>query len=383
MYDLIHIPVTPPPSVKKTKPLVITMIIAVSAAFLMLGSGYAGARIAQSQFFSFSDDASTVTEYSSDIAANSIELLSSNLYDSGLSLPDLFEITNPAVVAISTQITGHNIFGQPISHPSAGSGFLVSHDGYIVTNDHVIENATSITVLMYNGIELPATVVGRAPASDLAVIKVEGVYLPFLSFGDSDSVRVGEQVAAIGNPLGQLANSMTVGYISAISRDINIDGVSINKLQTDAAVNRGNSGGPLINLHGEVIGIVSAKSTGVDVEGLGFAIPSSYAKTIVNQLIESGFVSGRAILGVQVSIYEDSHEVLIASVNRGGAADRAGVLPGDIIVAANGTIISSFAELREVLDSASPREEMELLIRRGNVEINVIVTLDEDRPMGV
>ncbi|MDR2168303.1 MAG: trypsin-like peptidase domain-containing protein [Clostridiales bacterium] len=295
-----------------------------------------------------------------------------------LSLPDLFEGANPAVVAISTEISGRNVFGQTITRPAGGSGFFVSPNGYIVTNSHVIEGANSITVLLHDGSAHPATVVGHEPASDLAVIKIEGTNWPYLSLGDSDIMRVGEQVAAIGNPLGQLANSMTIGYISGFNRYITLDNITINMLQTDAAVNRGNSGGPLLNLRGEVIGIVTAKSVGTDVEGLGFAIPSNYAKTIVDQLINYGFVRGRAVLGITVQ--EIPAGVQIVSTAAGSAAQRAGLAIGDILLSANGAQITNFGDLRAILDEAAPGDALELRLRRGQAELTLTAILDEYRP---
>ena len=205
-----------------------------------------------------------------------------------LSLPELFIGANPAVVAINTETTGRNFFGQIVTLPAAGSGFIVSADGYIVTNDHVIGNASRISVMLYNGTVFPASVVGRYRAGDLAVLKIDAENLPFLTFGDSDKVMVGEQVAAIGNPLGVLANSMTVGHISGLAREITIGRITLNMIQTDASVNRGNSGGPLMNLYGQVIGVITARADGAAVEGLGFAIPSNTAAEIVTRLIEEG-----------------------------------------------------------------------------------------------
>ena len=202
-----------------------------------------------------------------------------------LTLPELFIGANPAVVAINTETTGRNFFGQVVTLPAAGSGFIISADGYIVTNDHVIENASRISVMLYDGTVFPASVVGRYRAGDLAVLKIDAENLPFLTFGDSDGLMVGEQVAAIGNPLGELANSMTVGHISGLDREITIGRITLNMIQTDASVNRGNSGGPLLNLRGQVIGVVTARADGQAVEGLGFAIPSNIAAEIVARLI--------------------------------------------------------------------------------------------------
>jgi len=201
------------------------------------------------------------------------------------TLPEIFLGANPAVVTISTESVVRNIWGQGFTVTSAGSGFIISADGYIVTNHHVIENTTRITVKLYDGTVYQTRVIGHNRANDIAVLKIEATDLPFLTFGDSDALMVGEQVAAIGNPLGELSNSMTVGYISGLNREINIDGIKLTMIQTDTAVNRGNSGGPLLNTKGQVVGIITAKSGGHNVEGLSFAIPSNTADEIVRRLI--------------------------------------------------------------------------------------------------
>ncbi|MCL2169825.1 MAG: trypsin-like peptidase domain-containing protein [Defluviitaleaceae bacterium] len=350
----------------------LTMICAV---VLMLGSGYAGAMIANQGM---------PEPYGAAVHAAPSHIMPVTHAPSAahsLTLPDLFDYANPAVVAISTEVTGRNAFGQLVRQPAAGSGFLVSPNGYIVTNSHVIENVSSITVLLYDGSRHPAALVGHDPVSDLAVIKIDGESLAYLPLGNSDLTRVGDQVAAIGNPLGELANSMTVGHISALSRDITIDGITRDMLQTDAAVNSGNSGGPLLNLQGEVIGIVTAKSVGANVEGLGFAIASNHAIEIVQNLMNYGFVRGRALLGVQ--IHEAQDRVQVASVSRNSAADRAGLLAGDIILYANGHTIRSFDVLRGLLDELFAGDAIELRVRRGNQELSLTAVLDEYRPVGL
>jgi serine protease Do len=309
--------------------------------------------------------------------------LLSNVNPSGaeLQLTELFKGATEAVVAISTETTGRNVFGRTVTLPAAGSGFIISGDGYIVTNNHVIENAGSISVLLDNGNEYPATLVGRDSDSDLAVLKIEANNLSYLSWGDSGALEVGEQVAAIGNPLGEFANSMTVGYISALDREINIDGIPRNMLQTDTAVNEGNSGGPLLSLKGRVIGIVSAKSSGMNVEGLGFAIPSNLAKGIVEQLIQNGYVR-RAVMGVQVGTVDDSgvQSVYVESVNSGSAAENAGVKAGDIILSTNGTAVSTVQELKRLISAMSPGDTLNLKVKRDGSEITLTVILDESKP---
>lgn len=366
------------------KQILKAVVITKLAIMLMCVSGYVGARVALMNIdaplanYESHDEVHIPLKVSTNIG---IELMNNISSANEFSLPELFDRANPSVVAISTEIVGRNVFGMQVTRPSSGSGFLISGDGYIVTNDHVIENANSITILMHDGREFPATVVGRDPNSDLAVIKIDGTGFPFLIFGNSEHLRVGHQVAAIGNPLGQLANSMTVGYVSALNRDVNIDGISRNKIQTDTAVNRGNSGGPLLNLYGEVIGVVSAKSSGMDVEGLGFAIPSNHAESVVANLIQYGFVRGRAVLGV--TVHHGSGIVQIVTVAGGSSAERAGLLPGDIILSVNGERISTFTDFRKMLDSLSPNDTANIIIRRNNNEFSLTAVLDEYRPMGL
>jgi len=332
---------------------------------------------------SYSDSGSDSYSGSNDDHAKSANPLGGiNPNGETLTLTELFAGANPAVVAISTEMTGRNAFGRVVTQPAAGSGFIISSDGYIVTNNHVIENATSISVLLHDGTNHPATLVGRDPETDLAVLKIEADNLSYLTWGNSDALQVGEQVAAIGNPLGEFANSMTVGYISALDREINIDGVPRNMLQTDAAVNSGNSGGPLLNLKGQVIGIVTAKSSGMDVEGLGFALPSSKVTGIVEQLIRDGYVTGRAVLGVMVGTNQDDDRanVYVVSVNDGSAADKAGILAEDIILSANGKAVSTVEELKEIIGELSPGDKLVLKIQRGDEELSLTAVLDEYKP---
>ncbi|MCL2167104.1 MAG: trypsin-like peptidase domain-containing protein [Clostridiales bacterium] len=366
-----------------------TVAAILCCLFLMLGSGLAGAKISENYYNALPGNAESA--YSSNSEADVMGTVDSgsiqrtggvNPGGQSLSLTELFAGANPAVVAISTETTGRNVFGRTVTLPAAGSGFIISEDGYIVTNNHVIENAGSITVLLYDGTKYPAVLVGRDPESDLAVLRIEARDLQYLSWGDSAAMLVGEQVVAIGNPLGEFANSMTVGYISALDREINIDGVPRNMLQTDAAVNEGNSGGPLLNLKGQVIGIVSAKSSGMNVEGLGFAIPSGKAKSIVEQLIRDGYVKGRAVMGVTVSTQaaESGQFVYVESVNPGSAADKAGMAAGDIILAAKGTAVESVEGLKEIINNLSPGDELALELRRGEQEMRLTLTLDEYKP---
>ena len=344
---------------------------------LMVGSGYVGAGIyAKRHHPQLSND--------STLKNSVLELISYTPSEEGtLSLPELYELTNPAVVAITTEMRGTNIFGSEFVRPSAGSGFVISEDGYIVTNDHVISGASNISVLLYDGREVPARIVGHDPMTDLAVIKIEETNLQFLSFAESDDLRVGTQVAAIGNPLGELANSMTVGYISALDRYINVQGTVGTKIQTDAAINNGNSGGPLIDLHGNVVGVVSAKSVGTGIEGLGFAIPATDAREIIKDLITHSYVRGRAVLGVEVVENTADGFVQILTVNPLSAAERAGLKPGDIIRSAGDAEIRSISDLRKILDQLHVNDEIRLIIKREDALLTKMVILDEYIPSGL
>ena len=364
--------------------------IALCSMMFMAIGGFLGARIAMSQEdvqyghvpYNWSDVtfAQTAAECFHDADYNFIEPLFAPIGGRDMSLSDLFDAANPAVVAIQTEVAGRNIFGHIVTRPAAGSGFIISPDGYVVTNNHVIENAQSISILLYDGTVYPAGVVGSDPAGDLAVLKIDAENLAYLAFGDSDLLRVGEQVAAIGNPLGEFANSMTVGHVSALDREINIDGLPLNMLQTDAAVNRGNSGGPLLNIRGEVIGVITAKSGGATVEGLGFAIPSNVAAETVAQIIEEGPKPGRPVLGVTVTTILDREFqtwVRVEHVNPNSGAEAAGIVAGDLIAYVNGTRVLNNNDLAAILSEASPGDTITVVIQRGNEELTFEVVLGE------
>ena len=310
-----------------------------------------------------------------DIAASVI-----NPANDTMSLTELFLAANPAVVAISTETMGRNFFGQIVTLPASGSGFIVSDNGYIVTNDHVIGNANRISVLLYNGDSYQADIIGRDPRNDLAVLKIDTEDLIYLTFGDSDNLQVGEQVAAIGNPLGEFANSMTVGVVSALNRELNIDGTPLNMLQTDAAVNRGNSGGPLLNTKGEVIGVVTAKTGGSNVEGIGFAIPSNLVSDITTGLINTDPLPGRPVMGVTVATVNNATgqtAVRIEHIAPGSGAERGGLLVGDIILSVNDIIITNGNELISTIASMSPGDTITIKVLRDTEELTVSVVLGE------
>ena len=293
-----------------------------------------------------------------------------------------------AVVLITCEVST-TYFGQTSTGVSTGSGFVISENGYVVTNYHVVEGASRITVSSYNGEEYAATLVGHDSTNDVAVLKVEAEGLPAVVMGSSTELAVGDQVVAIGNPLGELTATLTVGYVSAKDRDVNTDGTSINMIQTDAAINSGNSGGPLFNMKGEVVGITTAKysgssSSGATIEGIGFAIPIDDVASMIDDLINYGYVTG-AYLGVMVNDVDAQSAnyyglplgAYVAEVTPGYAAEAAGLRAKDIIVALGDYKVDSVSDLTRALRNFSAGETTTITIYRGGAEKILPITLDE------
>lgn len=296
-----------------------------------------------------------------------------------------------SVVSINTTGTaGTNFFGQPVQTASAGSGFVLTKDGYIVTNYHVVEGADTVTVTMYNGDEYDAKYVGGDEDYDIAVIKVEAEDLQAVTVGDSDTLNVGDHVLAVGNPLGELTFSMSGGMVSSVNRAINVSGTPFNMIQTDASINPGNSGGPLFNSYGEVVGIVSAKyssaSNEESVEGLGFAIPINDVIAMIQDIMTNGYVTNKPYLGItggsmteQMAAqfrYDIDSGVFVYSVEEGGAADKAGLQMGDVIVKVGDKDITSMEDLNVVKKQYSAGDTATFTVYRDGQEMTVEVTWD-------
>ena len=381
---------TPPaPRKSRTWPKIVALCLVIT-----LLAGTAGGIMGY--YFSRGDTpAATSTPNASPVAASddsSSVIASSSVKTNSLSISEIYNVANPSVVAISTEGTTTNVFGQSAPFAAAGSGFIISSDGYIATNAHVIQGSNSITIMLYDGTEKTATIVGQDTATDLAVLKIDASGLTAVSFGDSSALKVGDLSVAIGNPLGEFANSLTVGYISALDREINIDGTPRNMLQFDAAVSPGNSGGPLFDQKGNVVGIVSAKSSGSGVEGIGFAIPINDAMTIINELIDNGYISGRAQLGIIVrtdytesaaNYYNMPVGCYIQTVESGGAAERAGLQAGDIITAIDGTALTGYTDLVGALAKYTAGDTAQITYNRSGTETTVSLTFDEKVPSNV
>ncbi len=304
-----------------------------------------------------------------------------------LTVPQINMLVRPGIVFIGTSFRGTNIFGQSQTQTGSGSGIIISEDGYVVTNNHVVENAESIIVKLFDGESYDATLVGRDPGTDLAVLKINASGLTSAKFGNSDDIHVGELAVAIGNPLGTLEGTLTTGVVSALNRSVSIDNVSMSLIQTDAALNPGNSGGALVNQYGEVIGVVNAKTSAVGIEGLGYAIPVNDVKIVVQDIINNGYVTGRIKIGIATrDITEDLSDyyklpigVYVVDVEKGSSADKAGLVPGDVIIGIDGEDVLTSEKLSEVRDEHEPGDEIMILIIREGQEKVVKLTFEEDR----
>ncbi len=307
-----------------------------------------------------------------------------------LSVVEISRKVGPAVVGVNTMVQRQTIFGSTAMESGSGSGIILSNDGYIVTNNHVIEGANEIGVTLSDGEEYQAVLIGADARTDLAVIKIEGENFPTAILGNSSELQVGELAIAIGNPLGnELAGSVTGGYISALNRSITVDDQEFNLIQTDAAINPGNSGGALVNNYGEVIGINSVKMAASGVEGIGFAIPIDEAKPIIDDLIANGYVQGRPVIGIagrdvseQDSLYYDIPVgIYVVETSPYSAAERAGIKTGDVIVEFNGVQVKTVNELNQEKEKHLAGDTVQLTVIREGRTIQIPLTLQEDKPL--
>ena len=302
---------------------------------------------------------------------------------------EVYASTVNSVVSINCSAVSTNIFGQKVESASSGSGFVITQDGYIVTNQHVVSGASSVNVTLYNGDTYPATVVGGDSDYDVAVLKIEATGLQAVTLGKSADVNVGDTVMAIGNPLGELTFSMSQGIVSCCDRAINVDGTPFNMIQVDASINPGNSGGPLMNLYGEVVGIVSAKYSSYSnttVEGIGFAIPINDVVSLVKDIMTNGYVTNKAYMGItpqtmtaqmaQQYRYDVTEGVFVCSVDPDSAADKAGLKLGDVITKMDDKTISSYEDLVAAKKSYSAGDTVTLTVYREGKTIEVPLTFD-------
>ena len=292
-----------------------------------------------------------------------------------------------STVGITTSVTT-NFWGFQTTSAASGSGFILTGDGYVLTNYHVIESSNSISVTLYDGKSYDAVLIGYDESSDIAVLKIDAEGLTPVVLGDSDNLNVGDSVVAIGNPLGELTFSLTSGAVSALNREITLsNSVTMNLIQTDCAINSGNSGGALFNLYGEVIGITNAKysgsGSGASIDNIGFAIPINHVRGIVESIIENGYVA-KPYIGVNVS--DVSEETMgyglpagaaVRAVSEDSPAEKAGLQVNDIITAVNGKEISGRTGLSEAVSAASVGDTLTLTVYRQGNTISVDVTVGE------
>ena len=383
-----------PPKKKKKfngKRVARSAVALVLAAAMGFAGGFVGAKFGGSGKVVIQQVAPSSTANSSDSADSSITAASSS--GSSLTTEQVVDLVSPSVVVITTEQVVYSQwswYGQNQVESGAGSGVIISSDGYILTCAHVVDGASTITVTIGDK-DYTATLVGEDTTSDIAVIKIDADGLTPATVGNSDSLKVGQSVMAVGNPLGELGGTVTGGMISALNRSVTIQGSSsvntMSLIQMDASVSPGNSGGGLFNMNGELVGIVNAKSSSSDAEGLGFAIPINDAIKVAQELLENGYVTGRPYLGITYLAVTDAqtasqlgvnaYGVYVVEVVKGGPAEKAGLQAGDRIVSVDGTEIASKDDLGTLMQKHAAGDTLSITIAREGQMQTVNVTLGE------
>lgn len=374
----------------KSAAMVLTFCISAASIFGFAG-GWTAAQYADGTGAGVLNQLTLNTNNSSDTKAKATALADTSASTgTKLTVAETASLTANSVVEITTETVTTDSWMQQYVTNGAGSGVIVSADGYIVTNNHVIDGASKITVRLKNGTTYTAALVGTDSKTDVALLKIKATGLSPAILGDSDKLKVGDTAVAIGNPLGQLGGTVTEGIISALDRELAIDGKTMTLLQTDAAINPGNSGGGLFNDKGELIGIVVAKSSGSDVEGLGFAIPVNIAKEIANQLMQSGYVKGRIDTGMTFVDLTSTEKALlygvrqlgvyVKSVDSGSNAANAGFKSGDMILYVGDTKITSSTALTQAFDKYSVGDTVKITVVRNSSSGQLSLKLAEYKP---
>jgi len=391
-------PVKEPKEVKEKKGGGFVKTLCLCLVCALLG-GIGGAALLGSHFDdrveALEKELNEIAEQESQLVIGESAPYADYVADGGMAASSVYDRACSQVVGISTEVTYTNFFGMSSSSAVTGSGFIVSENGYILTNYHVIEQAflsdLEVTVMLHDGSSYSASIVGVEEPNDVAVLKIDAHNLSPATLGDSDNIYVGDRVYAVGNPLGELEFSMTTGHVSALDRVISTgNGAdSINMFQIDAAVNSGNSGGPVYNAQGQVIGIVTAKYSDTGVEGIGFAIPINDAASIANDLITKGYVTGKAYMGVRLderynSMYAQYYEMpmgaYVYSVESGTCAEAAGIQAGDIITKLGDTDITGYSDLKAAVRTFSAGDTTDVYLYRAGEELVLSITFDESRP---
>lgn len=383
-----------PPKKKKKfngKRVARSAVALVLAAAMGFAGGFVGAKFGSSGKVVIQQVAPSSTADSASGSDSSITAASSS--GSSLTTEQVADLVSPSVVVITTEQVVYSQwswYGQNQVESGAGSGVIISSDGYILTCAHVVDGASTITVTIGDK-DYTATLVGEDTTSDIAVIKIDADGLTPATVGNSDSLKVGQSVMAVGNPLGELGGTVTGGMISALNRSVTIQGSSsvntMSLIQMDASVSPGNSGGGLFNMNGELVGIVNAKSSSSDAEGLGFAIPINDAIKVAQELLENGYVTGRPYLGITYLAVTDAqtasqlgvnaYGVYVVEVVKGGPAEKAGLQAGDRIVSVDGTEIASKDDLGTLMQEHAAGDTLSITIARDGQMQTVNVTLGE------
>lgn len=388
---------SPKPPKKTGKKVGIIMGAIAIALCIGIGGGAAGYLIgsnpntlavqnSSSSSNSSNTEQSTIQNKDSNLTIQKVDNSATN----PTSIQEVVDKVSASVVEITTEsVQTSSYMGQYITQ-GAGSGVIVSSDGYIITNNHVIDGASSVVVKTKDGTEYEAKLIGTDDTADVALIKIEAQNLTPATFADSSKLAVGQTAIAIGNPLGSLGGTVTNGIISALDREITLDGKQMNLLQTNAAINPGNSGGGLFDENGNLIGMVVAKSSGSDIEGLGFAIPSNDIVSVLDDLMNYGYVTGRPSLGVtlvdvtsrqELFMYRlDKTGVYISQVESGSCAEKAGLQSSDCIEEINGTTVSQSSDVSAAINKCKAGDSITLKIYRDGQTKTIQVTLDEDKP---
>ena len=378
-------PKKPKKNAGKAVKSIVALVLAAAMGFM---GGFVGARFGGNNKVIIQQ-----VERSGSSSADSESAAEGTTVSSGMTTAQVAKTVSPSVVVITTEQVVYSQwswYGQNQVESGAGSGVIISSDGYILTCAHVVDGASNITVTI-NDKDYTATLVGEDTTSDIAVIKIDANGLTPATVGDSDSLKVGQNVMAVGNPLGELGGTVTGGMISALNRSVTIQGTNstntMSLIQMDASVSPGNSGGGLFNMNGELVGIVNAKSSSSDAEGLGFAIPINDAIKVAQELLENGYVTGRPYLGVTYLAVTDAqtaqqlgvnaYGVYIVDVTKGGPADQAGLKAGDRIVSVDGSEIAAKDDLGTLMQKHAAGDTLAITVARDGQMQTVNVTLGE------
>ena len=378
-------PEKPKKNAGKAVKSIVALVLAAAMGFM---GGFVGARFGGNNKVIIQQ-----VERSGSSSADSESAAEGTTVSSGMTTAQVAKTVSPSVVVITTEQVVYSQwswYGQSQVESGAGSGVIISSDGYILTCAHVVSGASNITVSIGDK-DYPATLVGEDTTSDIAVVKVDATGLTPATVGNSDNLKVGESVMAVGNPLGELGGTVTSGIVSALNRSVSIQGSSsvntMSLIQMDASVSPGNSGGGLFNMNGELVGIVNAKSSDSDAEGLGFAIPVNDAVKVAQELLENGYVTGRPYLGISYYAVTDAqtaaqlgvnaYGVYIVEVVKGGPADKAGLQAGDRIVSVDGSEVATQSDLGTLMQDHKAGDTIEITVARGGQMQTVNVTLGE------